>query len=134
MTIQSFAFNALVDVGDNLELVVSRLDGDDRVAISAGIFGLNFPVDDAHLVIGAIARVLDEDRQKRGEIAVVDLDADQVPVGFSLSNDGHHLWINCAPFHLRLPVFAAKYLIGTLSEARRQHRGEKAVLDAAVAS
>lgn len=122
--IEQLAFLATVDTGD-LDLEITRRERADTVIVTAGLFQFHLPVAELHLIIATIGQVITADgRVKPGEAAAIEIGDHFLGVG--LSNDGNSVWLNCAPFHLRISVGVAHQFIAALSRARRQANEETA--------
>jgi len=119
--IEQLAFLATVDTGD-LDLNVTRLKGGDTVVVTAGLFTLDLPVAELHLVIAVIGRAI----SVKGNDDVAVLQIGEHDLGIGLSNDNASLWLNCAPFHMRLSIGAAHDFVAALSRARRNANEETA--------
>lgn len=118
MPIQTLAFCESIDTGD-LELEITRDVDSDKVAVGSAIFCATVDAQDLMLIGTALCNLSPE-----GVRIVVLSDASEV--GFGVSPDGASIWINCAPFHLRLDADAAGKLANALQSAYLQWRAERA--------
>lgn len=112
--IQTLAFSEHVDTGD-LDLEVTRDAGSDLLSIGASIFCATIHMRELLLVSTAIDSLVRGSPMK-DEMRVVVLDNGN-EVGFGLSQDRRSLWINCAPFHLRVSAATADELVKVLVRA-----------------
>lgn len=123
MPIQTLAFCEAIDTGE-IELEVTRDADSDQLSVGASIFCASVAMADVMLIATALCNV-----PPQGVRVVVLSDGNEVGIG--ASPDSSNIWINCAPFHLRLSIETAGALANTLQVAYLRWRNEQAAREAA---